>query len=77
MPLIAAPDPAPRGRNQMKPLRAIASLFACAGLLLANVSPAQQFVDSDGDGLYDNEEAYALIGTNPSLADTDSDGVED
>lgn len=32
-------------------------------------------VDSDGDGLTDAEEA--LLGTNPNLADTDNDGLDD
>jgi hypothetical protein len=33
-------------------------------------------VDSDGDGLFDDEE-YADYGTDPLLADTDGDGVDD
>lgn len=44
---------------------------------VASVAESEDFfsLDTDEDGLYDWEEA--LWGTNPSLKDTDSDGVDD
>lgn len=39
------------------------------------VSPVTEVKDSDGDGLIDSEEEK--YGTNPNLADTDSDGLTD
>ncbi|MGJ8641297.1 MAG: LamG-like jellyroll fold domain-containing protein [Opitutaceae bacterium] len=47
------------------------------GLLAANpVSVVLVSTDTDGDGLFDDDETN-VHGTNPSLADTDSDGVND
>jgi hypothetical protein len=40
-----------------------------------STSPVVQAVDTDGDGLSDEEEAR--LGTNPLLRDTDGDGVSD
>ncbi|MFH2063124.1 MAG: hypothetical protein ABIJ46_03135 [bacterium] len=37
--------------------------------------PANQPVDTDGDGLSDSEES--TLGTNPQIADTDADGLTD
>lgn len=51
-------------------------LFTALVASVATSSPqAPPRVDSDGDGLYDDEEA--ALGTNPDLADSDGDGLSD
>ncbi|MCB9792796.1 MAG: hypothetical protein H6741_08700 [Alphaproteobacteria bacterium] len=46
-----------------------------ASLLLMAATGCAKFVDSDGDGLTNAEEAE--LGTDPELADTDGDGLSD
>ena len=43
--------------------------------LATTTPPASTLIDSDSDGLTDQEEA--ILGTNPNLKDTDGDGLDD
>ncbi|MEP4078378.1 LamG-like jellyroll fold domain-containing protein [Haloferula sp.] len=47
-----------------------------AALSTRSLAELQTLVDTDGDGLDDDEET-TIHGTDPNLADTDSDGVDD
>lgn len=47
-----------------------------ASLATLPLSELQTSVDTDGDGLFDDDETL-IHGTNPNLADTDGDGVDD
>lgn len=51
------------------------ALSACAGGDGGGGGGKDDPVDSDGDGLFDDEEA--TLGTDPALADTDDDGLTD
>lgn len=46
-----------------------------AAFLAGTALPVQAQVDSDGDGIYDSQEA--TLGTDPQVADTDGDGLID
>jgi hypothetical protein len=52
------------------------SVALVSALLPARITRARQRVDSDGDGLFDDDET-TIYGTRPDVADTDGDGFND
>ncbi len=68
-------DPAARRPGASLRRRFVAWLSAGLLLVLAAIPAAAQTVDTDGDGLFDEDEV--ALGTDPNLYDTDDDGFGD
>lgn len=72
---VAAPSPGPIETAPVAPVITPEAAPEVSAPLPAEIVPPTTPVDSDSDGLIDDEEA--AHGTNPSLADTDNDGLTD